>query len=34
MDATYQEEDILTSEGIRKLKTINIIHVELKCLRD
>ena len=33
MDPTHQEKETLTSERIRKLETMNIIPVEVKCLK-
>ena len=34
MDATHQEKEILTSEGIMKLERNNLIYAEVKWLRD
>ena len=34
MDPTHQEKETLTSERISKLETMNIIPVEVKCLKD
>ena len=34
MDATHQEKEIRTSEGIMKLERVNVIYVEVKWLRD
>ena len=33
MDATHEEEKILTSEGTGELKTMKIIQVEVKWFR-
>ena len=34
MDAIHQAKETITSEGIRKVETMNIIHMEVKWLKD